>query len=313
MSAVVLESSLGSQYEDSPTSYEFPNRYLRVFEGLTYPVYAVLYEPRGDAGVGSMRYVGWAEIPGPPVKTGGQSRGGQALYTVFYARPAEQFDEAVPREILGEPIEAWLRQYERGRSRNVRTIGRAVRSLEDADFQRIMELGGATSLELAGYPLTSEHRTPLIAARERSEVLVTLLKRSADFRREVISAYDERCAVSGFGLGRIPVAKARGLLDAAHIRPVSSDGSDDVSNGLPLTPTLHRLFDAGLFSIEYRDARPVVVVSPRLERTMIESTDARFRLDLRDGRVLNLPSNRSAWPNPEQLLYHRAKIFVAQS
>jgi hypothetical protein len=32
--AVVLDSFLGSRYEDSPTGYEFPARYLKYFEPL---------------------------------------------------------------------------------------------------------------------------------------------------------------------------------------------------------------------------------------------------------------------------------------
>ncbi len=177
MSTLVLESSLGSQYEDSPASYEFPAQYLRFFQGVSYPLYAVLYEPRGDDGSGRMKYLGWAEIAGPPIPTGRRSRSGRELYTVFYSRPAEPFDEAVPREILGEPIETWLRRYDRGRARNVATFGRAVRPLTDEDFQRIMELGGARSLELEGYLPGPEHAVPLVASRERSEVLVARMSR----------------------------------------------------------------------------------------------------------------------------------------
>lgn len=313
MSAVVLESSIGSQYDDSPTSYEFPVQYLNFFQGVTYPLYAVLYEPRGDNGIGRMKYVGWAEITGPPIPTGRRTKSGRPLFVTHYSRPAEPFDEAVPREILGEPVESWLRGFDRGRPRNVATFGRAVRPLEDADFQRIMELGGAASLEASGYPMAGEHPPGLVAVRERSDVLVSMLKRSADFRREVIAAYDERCAISGFGLGRIPVSKAKGLLDAAHIRPVGNDGPDDVSNGLPLTPTLHRLFDAGLFTLEYQGALPRVLTSPRLDRTMIVSPDERFRLDLHDGLPISLPADRRSWPSPEQLRYHRSRVFVSSA
>ena len=311
MGAVVLESALGSQYEDSPTSYEFPAQYLKHFSAAAAdpPVFAVLYEPRGDEGRGRMKYVGLAEISGPPVPSGRASTSGRPLFVVRYTAPAVLFDEPVPREILGEPLETWLRGYERGRARNVATLGRAVRLLEPADFQRILELSGASVLAGTPYPVIGEHQAPLLAARERSQALVTILKRSADFRRQVITAYGERCAVSGFALGRVAVTKAAGLLDAAHIRPVSYNGSDDVSNGLPLTPTLHRLFDAGYFTLAYNDGRPEVRVSQQLERSMVVSADERFRLDLRNGMRLMMPSDQRAWPNAEQVRFHQTHVF----
>ncbi len=149
MGAVVLESSLGSQYEDSPTSYEFPVQYLKYFAAAAAdggPVFAVLYEPRGDDGKGRMKYVGLVEVAGSPVPSGRTSESGRPLHVVHYKGPAVPFDEPVPREILGEPIETWLRRYERGRARNVATFGRAVRPLDPADFQRILELSGAATL-----------------------------------------------------------------------------------------------------------------------------------------------------------------------
>jgi putative restriction endonuclease len=219
------------------------------------------------------------------------------------------FEEPVPREVFGEPIETWLRAIPRGRYRNSATRGRAVRPLALADLQRILELGGAPLLAETTYPLAGDLPHPEIAARERLLTLVNVLKRSADFRRRVIGAYGERCAVSGFSLGHIAVSKAVNLLDAAHIRPVSYDGSDAITNGIPLTPTLHRLFDAGLFTIEYREALPVVRVSPRLEPSMITSDSGGSRLDLRDGLKLRVPGDHRAWPNPVQLRFHQERVF----
>lgn len=53
MAAVVLESWLGSQYEDAPDSYEFPSRYLKFFQPIERgeQLFALIYEPRGTAGV----------------------------------------------------------------------------------------------------------------------------------------------------------------------------------------------------------------------------------------------------------------------
>ena len=66
------------------------------------------------------------------------------------------------------------------------------------------------------------------------------------FRRIVLRAYDERCAISGLKLinggGRAEVA-------AAHIQPVQANGPDIVSNGLALSGTAHWMFDRGLISL----------------------------------------------------------------
>lgn len=74
--------------------------------------------------------------------------------------------------------------------------------------------------------------------RRRIVENVSRYSRDANFRKLVMDAYDNRCAVTGTQLR---------LVDAAHILPVSSDGSrDHVTNGLALSPTFHRAFDTSL-------------------------------------------------------------------
>jgi putative restriction endonuclease len=74
--------------------------------------------------------------------------------------------------------------------------------------------------------------------RRRIIQRVSRLSRNASFRQQVLFAYDHRCAVTK--------AQLR-LVDAAHVLPVGAPGStDSVGNGIALTPTYHRAFDAGL-------------------------------------------------------------------
>lgn len=309
MPAIVLESTPDSEYDDGPTSLEFPERYRDVFAPLDdgAPIFAVIYEPRGD-GAGRMAYVGLATITRPPVSTGGRSRNGQRLWRVEYDAPARPFDQPVPREVFGEPLERWLGERERGRSRNVATLGLAVRPLADADFQRILELGNAAIIETV-YPERDEHQSTDMLVAERIRRLVEAFERQGLFRDHVLSAYEHRCAVSGLGPGTTPRSRSLGLIDAAHIRPVSKHGSDAVSNGLPLTPTLHRLFDAGLFTVAYDADRPRVRVSPHLTSSMLEMPDRGFVLNLHDGLQLLLPARRDLWPHPEQLRFHEREVF----
>lgn len=74
--------------------------------------------------------------------------------------------------------------------------------------------------------------------RKRIVETISRLARAANFRNQVVSAYEQRCAVTRVQLK---------LIDAAHIHPVGADGStDSVRNGLCLAPTYHRAFDQGL-------------------------------------------------------------------
>jgi putative restriction endonuclease len=139
--------------------------------------------------------------------------------------------------------------------------------------------------------------------------MVDTLRRDARFREVILKAYGYRCAVSGFELGRISKTKPQGLIDAAHIRPVWQNGPDDPSNGIPLTPTLHRFFDAGLFTLEYRDGELTVLTSAGIETEMLVARDGDFRLPLRDGLRLLVPGDRAMWPSPEQLRFHRREVF----
>jgi len=62
------------------------------------------------------------------------------------------------------------------------------------------------------------------------------------FRFRVLRRYSAQCAVCGISLLEV--------LDAAHIRPKESNGSDDPRNGLVLCAVHHRALHAKLFVIE---------------------------------------------------------------
>ncbi len=62
------------------------------------------------------------------------------------------------------------------------------------------------------------------------------------FRLGVLDAYGKRCAVTGERV--VPV------LEAAHIRPYTSEGPHLISNGLALRADIHRLFDLGYVTVD---------------------------------------------------------------
>ena len=82
----------------------------------------------------------------------------------------------------------------------------------------------------------------LTANRKQIVESVSRYSRDANFRKLVMSAYDDRCAVTR--------AQLR-LVDAAHILPVPSDeSSDHVTNGMALSPTFHRAYDNCLIYLD---------------------------------------------------------------
>ncbi|MFD7757497.1 HNH endonuclease [Streptomyces sp. NPDC059757] len=60
------------------------------------------------------------------------------------------------------------------------------------------------------------------------------------FKLRVFQRYSPRCPLSGVSIPE--------MLDAAHLRPVADDGTNDPRNGIPLNAALHRAFDAHLFA-----------------------------------------------------------------
>ncbi len=91
-------------------------------------------------------------------------------------------------------------------------------------------------------PLPARETQTLTQERQRVVAVVSRWSRDASFRQSVLFAYGNRCAVTRLQLR---------LVDAAHIVPVGAPGSvDQVRNGIALSPTYHRAFDAGLVYLD---------------------------------------------------------------
>jgi HNH endonuclease len=87
-------------------------------------------------------------------------------------------------------------------------------------------------------------------------------------------------------------------VQAAHIRPVASDGPDSIRNGLALSGTLHWMSDRGLVSIDddYR-----IVRASNLPADV-------GRLIRPEGYLLP-PSDEALRPHPSFLRFHRENVF----
>ncbi|MCG2681586.1 MAG: HNH endonuclease [Kiritimatiellae bacterium] len=140
--------------------------------------------------------------------------------------------------------------------------------------------------------LTEVEANAIPAERQRVIAKVSRLARDSDFRRKVTVAYDRKCAVTGLQLR---------LIDAAHILPVGADGStDEVSNGICLSPTYHRAYDRGLIFLT-DDLRMMINTPKRrdLVRLGLGGGLAEFEAPL--GREVFLPPDRRQWPNTDYI------------
>jgi putative restriction endonuclease len=116
------------------------------------------------------------------------------------------------------------------------------------------------------------------------------------FQAVVLDAYHRRCAITGT---HIPP-----VLQAAHIRPVTSGGQHRLDNGLLLRSDVHTLFDRGYLGI---DPRYRLLVSPRL-RQDFSNGDQYYA---QAGKVVDLPDHRVDRPGPEFLEWHLDEVFKA--
>ena len=288
---------LDSIYEDTPAEqYQFPRQYLRRVEACIGD-WIIYYEPskvadtRGYFAIAKVRQV----IPDPSAPE---------MY-IALIEPGSYLDFANPVPFNGAtgPIESGVLN-EQGR-----ISGRAqsaVRPSSPEDFRRIVELGFEEKVPLLPRfdnemlaPGFDEEQVPFRFDEQRDRVSVTVSRilRDRVFRRVVLRAYDERCAITGLklinGRGRAEVA-------AAHIRPVEASGPDIVSNGIALSGTAHWMFDRGLISLA--DDLEILISrqtnNPQEIRSIINKS----------GQAL-APHRISARPHPHFLKWHRENCF----
>lgn len=115
------------------------------------------------------------------------------------------------------------------------------------------------------------------------------------FRILVTDTYERRCAVTG--------ERTLPVLQAAHIRPVASNGLHRVDNGLLLRSDIHTLFDRGY-----------VTVTP--ERRFRVS--GRLKEDWQNGRVYYQLDGKEIWtpaaepdrPSRRELEWHSDTVFL---
>ena len=149
--------------------------------------------------------------------------------------------------------------------------------------------------------LTDTEINAIPADRQRVVTKVARLSRDSDFRRKVTVAYDRKCAVTGLQLR---------LIDAAHILPVGAEGStDEVTNGICLSPTYHRAYDRGLIFLT-DDYRMTINTAMKCDLVRLGLGGGLADFEAHLEREIFLPADRRQWPNAD---YIRAANAVRAS
>jgi putative restriction endonuclease len=286
-----------SIYDDSPAErYQFPAQYLGRAQACVGD-WVLYYEPvkvkgtRGYFAVARVQDI----IPDPFVR---------AMF-IAVIEPGSYLEFPSPVSFSGNEglVEHGLLNEQQRISGRAQS---AVRSISPRDFNRIIELGLGDDEALlprtdeAAVPSSlHEERAPFVFEQERQRIsaYTSRIFRDGVFRKVVLRAYGERCAITGL---RIINGGGRAEAEAAHIRPVEANGPDIVTNGLALSGTVHWMFDRGLISL--LDDLEILVSrqanDPESVRGMINNT----------GRALP-PGRPLDRPHPHFLAWHREHCF----
>jgi putative restriction endonuclease len=295
MGKLVLLHKADSIYEDEPDIvYDFPRSYLRAVEEAVGD-WIVYYEP---VKAGPRGYFAAAKIERVIPKPGAAGR----FLAMIEPGSFLPFDREVPRLVEGRPMEASLTEPD-GTPKKGGAVQLAVRRLPEADFAHIVNLGLPQDLERIEATRYDPQPAEFDDGAELFErpVLERLTRRpyrDVAFRRKVRDAYAYRCAMSGLMLRN---GGGRPEVQAAHIRPVESLGSDSVRNGLALSGTLHWMFDRGLISVA-ADCETILVSHNKVPGDVVG------RLLAPGGKLVRPVDPRNA-PHPENLRWHRENIF----
>ncbi len=286
-----------SIYDDVPSQrYQFPKQYLtrvQQCEGdwIVYLEPSKVKDTKGYFAVAKVQ-----EVISDPRNAG-------MYLAVIEPGTYLDFGDPVPFRDAGEVVEQGVLNAQGKISGRAQA---AVRPLGPADFARILERGLGRDEEILprvdpaeradGFTEEQSSFQP-ISPRERISQLTNRAVRDRNFRKNVLRAYDERCAITGL---RLINGAGRAEVEAAHIRPVEHDGPDIVSNGIALSGTAHWMFDRGLVGIS--DDLAILVSrqtnDPDAVKSMINDT----------GKLL-APERLADQPRAEFLTWHRENSF----
>jgi putative restriction endonuclease len=129
------------------------------------------------------------------------------------------------------------------------------------------------------------------------ERLVKVRVNQRDFRRRILASYNEKCCITGITMPQ--------LLVASHIKPwaIDEDNRLNPTNGLCLSATYDKAFDAGLITVttDYKIKLSDRILAKKRD-LVIQDVFLKY-----EDKPISLPDRYK--PSVEFLEYHNIKIF----
>lgn len=135
------------------------------------------------------------------------------------------------------------------------------------------------------------------ANRYGSEQIIRPRLGQGAFKVLVTEAYHRRCVISG--------EKTLPVLEAAHIKPYSQDGTHETNNGLLLRKDLHTLFDRGYITVT-EDLH--IEVSKRIKQ---DYGNGKEYYAFQAKELIAMPDNAQEKPSIQFLRRHNENVFMA--
>lgn len=201
----------------------------------------------------------------------------------------------VPNDNVGPlaaaPIDGhFTSEIERELRRSSESLNAVARALVEAQFP----------LTLAPDVLTAVGLDPdiVFGAPVMIEVAAKTRKRDANWRRQIVAAWDRSCAFCGYdgALRGAPVG-----IEAAHIRWFNFGGPDSLDNGLALCSLHHKLLDRGAIGLSDFGT---IFVSDAFSAV----SDVGRSVYALHGRELR-PRPGTVLPAADHVLWHRQEVF----
>lgn len=129
--------------------------------------------------------------------------------------------------------------------------------------------------------------------------------RDPQFRTRILTAYEFRCAVTGWDLR---VGHSLAGLEAAHIFWHVAGGPSTERNGIALNSLHHKLFDLGVFTLSIEDEIPRVLVS----RLAYGGDAVRSMLLDYHRKPIRPPQDPDWLPDREFIRWHHREVFKGE-
>lgn len=178
-------------------------------------------------------------------------------------------------------------------------------STDVAYFREAPEIQYALELEIKNQIVNDskeEYQTKMQSLEEvltDEEIQEDRFIRGGIFKKEIPRIYNHQCCISGM---KIQTTSSAQMVDACHIIPFSMSNDDTITNGICLSPNLHRAFDRGLLTI---NEDYLVRISPSVNEAHSPYGITQFA-----GKRIFLPQEVKLYPSTQNLSWHRKECFV---